>query len=147
MARRLHHGAAMQLDPTILRSSFELVVDRRPDLTMRFYEILFERYPELRSLFSRDRAAQAQMLAQAIGAVLDHLEDAPWLASTLAGLGRKHVAYGVTDAMYDQVGDALLATLAEVAAEAWTPVVAGQWTLAYGTIASLMKSGAHEAAA
>lgn len=132
----------MTLDPTILRTSFELVVDRRPDLTIRFYEILFERYPALAPMFRRDREAQAKMLAGAIAAVLDHLEDAPWLESTLGQLGAKHVEYGVTNAMYDQVGDALLATLAEVAAEAWTVEVARQWTLAYGAIAGMMQAGA-----
>lgn len=132
----------MTLDPTILRTSFELVVDRRPDLTIRFYEILFERYPALAPMFRRDREAQAKMLAGAIAAVLDHLEDAPWLESTLGQLGAKHVEYGVTNAMYDQVGDALLATLAEVAAEAWTVEVARQWTLAYGAIAGVMQAGA-----
>jgi hemoglobin-like flavoprotein len=138
----LRYAETMPLDPAILRSSFELVIDRRPDLTLRFYEILFERYPELSPLFSRDRTAQSKMLAQALAAVLDHLEDAPWLAQTLGALGAKHVGYGVTDAMYDQVGDALLATLAEVAAEAWTDEVRGQWTLAFGAIATLMQAGA-----
>jgi hemoglobin-like flavoprotein len=138
----------MSLDPAVLRQSFEVVIERRPDLTMRFYEILFDRYPQLQPLFGRNaREAQAEMLAQAIVAVLDHLEDASWLQSTLAGLGAKHVGYGVTDAMYDQVGDALLATLAEVAAEAWTPTVASQWTAAYGAIASMMQAGARTAAA
>lgn len=137
----------MTLDPAILRSSFELVIDRAPDLTLRFYEILFVKYPQLQRLFSRDRTAQSKMLAGAISAVLEHLEDAPWLVSTLGGLGAKHVSYGVTDEMYDMVGDALLATLAEVAAEAWTPVVAEQWTMAYGAIASMMQAGAREALA
>jgi hemoglobin-like flavoprotein len=132
----------MTLDPDILRKSFELVVDRRPDLTVRFYEILFERNPALAPMFRRDRTAQAKMLAGAIAAVLDHLEDAPWLEATLGQLGAKHLEYGVTPAMYDQVGDALLATLAEVAAEAWTPEVAAQWTLAYGAIAGMMQAGA-----
>lgn len=137
----------MTLDPTILRTSFELVIDRRPDLTLRFYEILFERYPHLQRLFSRDRTAQSKMLAGAIAAVLDHLEDAPWLQQTLGALGAKHVGYGVTDEMYNMVGDALLATLAEVAAEAWTPVVADQWTLAFGAIASMMQAGAQHSIA
>lgn len=131
----------MTLDPQILRDSFELVIDRRPDLTIRFYEILFERYPDLAPMFRRDRSTQAKMLAGAIAAVLDHLEDAPWLESTLGALGAKHVGYGVTNLMYDQVGDALLATLAEVAAEAWTPVVANQWVEAYTAIASMMQAG------
>lgn len=137
----------MSLDPSILRASFELVIDRRPDLTLRFYEILFARNPALRPLFSRDRGVQAKMLAEAIAAVLDHLEDAPWLTHTLGALGARHVGYGVTDAMYEQVGDALLATLAEVAAEAWTPEVAAQWTAAYTAIANMMKDGAAVAVA
>jgi hemoglobin-like flavoprotein len=138
----------MTLDPDLLRTSFDLVVSRRPDLTLRFYEILFERYPALQPLFGRTaRAAQARMLAEALAAVLDHLDDAAWLQGTLGALGRRHVAYGVTDAMYDMVGDALLATLAEVAAEAWTPAVADQWAAAYGAIASMMQAGAADAAA
>jgi hemoglobin-like flavoprotein len=135
----------MSLDPNILRSSFEIVIDRRPDLTLRFYEILFVKYPQLQRLFSRDRTAQSKMLAEALAAVLDHLEDAPWLVQTLGTLGAKHVGYGVTDEMYDQVGDALLATLAEVAAEAWTAEVAAQWTMAFGAIAGMMKAGAEAA--
>lgn len=137
----------MMLDPDLLRASFELVIDRRPDLTLRFYEILFARHPGLRPLFRSDRRGQAKMLAAAIAAVLDHLDDAAWLAATLGELGARHVAYGVTVAMYDQVGDALLATLAEVAAEAWTPEVAAQWTRAYGAIATMMQAGAAAQAA
>jgi hemoglobin-like flavoprotein len=137
----------MSLDPQILRSSFELVIDRRPDLTVRFYEILFARYPELAPMFRANRAAQAKMLAGAIAAVLDHLEDAPWLQETLGALGARHTGYGVTDAMYGMVGDALLATLAEVAAEAWTPEVERQWKLAYGAITAMMQAGVGQRAA
>jgi len=137
----------MTLNPDILRASFELVIDRRPDLTIRFYEILFARYPALRPMFRADRGSQAKMLAAAIAAVLDHLDDAAWLASTLGELGARHNAYGVTAAMYDQVGDALLATLAEVAAEAWTPEVEAQWLLAYSAIATMMQAGAASALA
>jgi hemoglobin-like flavoprotein len=136
-----HKETAMTLDPAILRSSFELVIDRCPELTVRFYEILFERYPQLQKLFSRDRTAQSKMLAVAIAAVLDHLEDAPWLEATLGSLGAKHTSYGVTAEMYSMVGEALLATLAEIAAEAWTPVVCEQWTEAYFAIAGMMQVG------
>src|SRR5690242_15545206 len=138
----------MTLNPDILRQSFDLVIDRRPDLTARFYEILFERYPALQPMFRPNRrATQEKMLAQALAAVLDHLEDASWLSTTLGNLGAGHVGYGVTDAMYDQVGDALLATLAEVAAEAWTDEVRAQWTEAFGAIASMMQAGARRAIA
>ena len=49
--------------------------------------------------------------------------------------------------MYDHVGDTLLSTLAEVAAEAWTDEVAAQWTEAYAFITAMMQAGALVAAA
>jgi len=133
----------MGLNVDLLRSSFELVASRQPMITPRFYEILFERYPQARPLFSRNAPEkQQQMLQDALGAVLDHLEDAPWLVTTLGNLGKKHVEYGVTHEMYDWVGASLLATLAEIAGADWSPELAGAWTDAYGAIAGLMQQGA-----
>ncbi len=133
----------MSLDADALRESFALVAERAPNLTARFYEILFERYPETRAMFPKNMRTQEEMLTRALVAVLDHLEDGPWLADTLRALGAKHVDYGVTDEMYDWVGDALLRTLAEVAGDAWTPRVEKAWTDAFGAIAGLMIEGAH----
>lgn len=129
----------MALDVPLLRGSFELVLKRNPSLTARFYEILFDRYPQAKPLFRRNTIKQQEtMLAHALVAVMDHLEDAPWLKQTLAALGAKHVGYGVTPEMYDWVGDALLAAMAEAAGKDWSPKLAAQWTEAYGAIVSMM---------
>lgn len=129
----------MALNPPLLRATLELVVTRNPDLTLRFYEILFARYPELQPLFGRNsREAQAKMLAEALVAVVDHLEDAPWLVQNLGALGVRHRGYGVTDEMYPKVGDALLSTLAEVAGDDWSAEIQAAWAEAYGAIVSLM---------
>jgi hemoglobin-like flavoprotein len=138
----------MSLNVQLLRQSFELVVERSPNLTHRFYEILFERYPQTEPMFPKNRRARQEgMLTEALVAVLDHLEDAPWLTGTLQALGAKHLDYGVTDEMYGWVGDALLRTLAEVAGDAWTPALAEAWGDAYGAIARLMQAGAKQAGA
>jgi hemoglobin-like flavoprotein len=42
----------MALNVDLLRSSFELVATANPQFVSRFYEILFERYPQTRPLFS-----------------------------------------------------------------------------------------------
>jgi hemoglobin-like flavoprotein len=132
----------MGLNVALLRSSFELVASRQPMVTPRFYEILFERYPQARPLFSRNAPEkQQQMLQDALVAVLEHIEDAPWLTDTLGNLGKKHAAYGVTSEMYGWVGASLLATLAEVAADDWSPELEGAWSDAYGAIAGLMQAG------
>jgi hemoglobin-like flavoprotein len=136
----------MSLNVALLRGSFDLVVERQPQLTHRFYEILFQRYPQAKALFGRNTAAaQEKMLTDALVAVMDHLEDAPWLTTTLKHLGAKHKGYGVTMEMYGWVGASLLATLAEVAGNDWTPLLESAWTEAYGAIAGLMQAGAAEA--
>jgi hemoglobin-like flavoprotein len=138
----------MALNGTLLQSSLELVVSRRPEITPRFYEILFERYPQARPLFGRNSAEnQAKMLQEAIVAVIDHVEDAEWLTSTLGAMGRKHVDYGVTPEMYAWVGESLIATLAEIAGPDWTPEIEAAWTEAFGAIRSLMLKGAEAQAA
>jgi len=136
----------MSLNVPLLRSSFDLVVERQPRLTSRFYEILFQRYPEAKLLFHRNKPElQEKMLTDTLVAVMDRLDDAPWLTATLKGMGAKHVEYGVTNEMYGWVGASLLAALAEAAGPDWTPELEAAWTDAYGAIASLMKAGAAEA--
>ena len=134
----------MALNVSLLRSSFDLVISRQPQITPRFYEILFARYPQVRPLFGRNaQTAQQQMLQEALVAVMDHLEDASWLSQTLRAMGAKHLDYGVDDSMYAWVGDSLLATLAEAAGEAWTPELAQAWTDAYATLSGFMISEAY----
>lgn len=132
----------MALDVGLLRDSFNLALVRQPNLTHVFYEELFTRYPTARSLFANaDMAAQETMLAEALVAVMDHLEDAPWLQSTLADLGAKHAGYGVTSHMYDWVGESLITTLARANGEDWTADHAARWQEAYGAIVPMMLAG------
>ena len=133
----------MALDAKLLRDSFDLIVERAPNLTERFYDILFERHPQTRGMFQRNgRKQQEQMLTAALAGVLDHLDDVPWLSSQLGALGRRHEGYGVTREMYAWVGGALLATLEEVAGPDWSPALETAWTDAYAVIVSLMTTPA-----
>jgi hemoglobin-like flavoprotein len=131
------------MNVSLLRESFELVIDRQPQLVTRFYTILFQRFPQARALFGRNAsAAQEKMLAEALVAVLDHIEDAAWFRATLGALGAKHAGYGVTEEMYDWVGECLLAALAEAAGEAWSDELQHAWSSAYAAIAAAMLDGA-----
>ena len=136
----------MSLDVEALRGSFELVVSRSPNVVHRFYEILFERYPAARRLFSRNPSTQQEaMLTSALVAVIDHLDDTAWLAGQLSALGAKHIEYGVEDGMYSWVGECLVAALTEAAGDAWTPRIEKAWLEAFGAISQLMLSGAAKA--
>jgi hemoglobin-like flavoprotein len=132
----------MALDVQMLRNSFDQALARQPNLTHVFYEELFARHPAARSLFaSTDMAAQERMLAEALVAVMDHLENVPWLQSTLANLGAKHAGYGVTSKMYDWVGESLIETLAKANGEDWTAAHTARWQEAYGAIVPMILAG------
>lgn len=129
----------MALNPSLLRSSFELVTAREPNIVSRFYEIFFERYPQVKPLFKRGNAeTQHQKLGAALGAVLEHLEDPNWLTEQLGAMGRRHDGYGVTDDMYPWVGECLIAAMQEAAGDEWTADMTVAWSDAYGAIVSLM---------
>ncbi len=135
----------MSLNPELLNASLELVLERRPDFTPRFYEILFERYPEVQPLFSRNGGKeQAKMLQEAIIAAVENVENPSWLQDTLSSMGRKHVEYGVTDEMYPFVGECLIAALSEIAGDDWSDEIAASWVAAYGAISGIMMAAANE---
>lgn len=130
----------------LLRTSLDTLLNAHPQLTPHFYERLWARHPELRPMFSRSSADhQARMLQEALVAAVDHAEDAVWLQATLGAMGRRHLDYGVTAPMYDQVGAVLLDTLAALAGPAWTPEVAAAWASTYGALAGIMRGAAAEA--
>ena len=137
---------AMTLEVDVLRASFQRALVREPDLTRRFYERLFSSHPEARALFRRNSPeVQERMLADALVAAMDHLEDAPWLQENLGRLGARHAGYGVTPEMYGWVGDSLIATLRDAASADWTAEQEVAWGDLYAAVTQMMLAG-HSAA-
>jgi len=105
-----------------------------------FYDRLFEIDETTRPLFeTTDLGEQRQKLIHALAVVvqgLDHLED---LVPTLAGLGRRHVQYGVTDSHYESVGAALLWTLEQGLGSEWTSEANAAWSRAYLLLTGVMR--------
>lgn len=118
-----------------------MLADADENLTPRFYELLFERYPAVRPMFSADVRPQAEMLRTAVLAVLEHLDDPAWLTTTLGALGAKHATYGATPEMFDAVAECMVAAMAELGGDGWTPEMTAAWSEALGTVADLMLAG------
>jgi hemoglobin-like flavoprotein len=130
---------------TLIQRNLDVVMTNAPDLTMRFYATLFYRHPELQLLFGRRSAeAQGRMLLEAVVAVVDHLQDMPWLDGTLRALGKKHLEYGVTEEMYPLVASALVDTLRAASGPHWNDATDEAWTSALTFVAGRMMAGARE---
>lgn len=107
-----------------------------------FYNRLFELAPELRSMFPEDLVEQQRKLMAVLKIAVNGLKNPEKLLPVVQELGVKHKGYGVVDAHYGTVGEALLWTLEQGLADAFTPDVRDAWTAVYGLLAEVMQNAA-----
>lgn len=111
-----------------------------------FYTRLFALDPSLRPMFTGDMTEQGQKLMRMIGIVVNNLTRLETILVAITRLGQKHVTYGVQDQHYDTVASALLWTLEQGLGDSWNAEVAEAWTVAYTTLAGVMRDAASAAA-
>lgn len=129
----------MTTDARLLSETLELALAADGRFPARFYELLFDRHPELEALFVRNtRGAQVRSFGLKLVAIVDHIDDPDWTRRELESLAASHVGYGVTEEMYHHVGAALIDTLREGCGEAFTPEVERAWRDAYARISAAM---------
>jgi hemoglobin-like flavoprotein len=126
----------------LVKTSWQQVLPIQDTAASLFYGRLFELDPALRALFRGDMVEQGRKLMTMITMVVTSLDNLAPLLGAVEDLGRRHVAYGVTEAHYDTVGSALLWTLGKGLGEQFTPAVEAAWIEAYTTLASAMKHAA-----
>jgi hemoglobin-like flavoprotein len=126
----------------LVQKSFESILPILEPAAVLFYDRLFELDPSLRPLFRGPRQDQARKLGQALTIVVANLDRPDQIKGAVEALGRRHVGYGVRDAHYTTVGEALLWTLEQGLAEAFTPEVRNAWAEAYGWLSFTMQRAA-----
>ena len=127
----------------LVQRSFDVIAPIADDAAALFYRRLFEIDPTLREMFKGDMAEQRRKLMQMLTAAVKGLPRLDRLVPVVEDLGRRHVAYGVTDDHYDTVGAALLWTLEKGLGSAFTADVREAWATVYGLLASTMKNAAN----
>jgi NAD(P)H-flavin reductase/hemoglobin-like flavoprotein len=134
------------VDPAIaaVRETFGFVAAAGDDAAGYFYAWLFVRHPELRMMFPIAMDEQRDRLFRALTRIVDSLSSPEDLASYLTQLGRDHRKYSVQPAMYEAVGEALIATLRTFAREAFTAAAEEAWLQAYSAASALMVRAAEE---
>ena len=128
----------------LVQQSFEKIAPIADVAASLFYARLFELDPSLRRLFSGDMKKQGTMLMSMIGAAVRGLSNPNALLPVLTMLGRRHAGYGVVDAHYTTVAQALLWTLEQGMGADFTPELRNAWVAAYTLMATVMQQGARE---
>jgi len=133
----------MSLDLEALETSFDLIAPRGDELMDVFYARLFMTAPVVKPLFAgTDMARQKSMLLGALVLLRKSLRDLGAVVPKLHDLGARHVAYGARPEYYPVVGSVLIASMAEVAGDAWTPEFERAWAAAFDVVAGAMLEGA-----
>lgn len=122
----------------LVRETFAAVEPIADTAATIFYRRLFDLDPDLRALFPSDLTAQRRNLMQTLTVVVRNLDRLEGIVPAVEALGRRHAGYRVRADDYETVGAALLDTLEEGLADAFTPEVRAAWTAAYGLLASVM---------
>ena len=134
-------------DKILVQQSFAQVAPIAETAAELFYGRLFELDPKLKPLFRGDMKEQGRKLMQMLAVTVKSLDRLDEILPAVHAMGERHAAYGVTDAHYDTVGEALLWTLEMGLGKEFTPEVKSAWVTVYTLLSTEMKTGAMKAAA
>ena len=135
----------MSIDLEALETSFDLIAPRGDELMDEFYTRLFDAAPAVKPLFAGTDMQQKTILLGTLVLLRKSLRNLDAVVPKLRELGAWHVAYGAEPEHYPVVGEALIASMAAVAADAWRPEYEHAWGAAFEIVAGAMIDGANEA--
>ena len=127
------------LNVDVLESSFNALAPQGEVLTKKFYERLFEKFPDVIPMFENTSVEeQHKKLWAALKLVASSLRTPGPLMEALEALGQRHKDYGAEPAHYNAVAETLLEVMQELAGDLWTAEVQQAWQDALTTIAGVM---------
>ena len=126
-----------------VQDSFAKVIPIKDAAAELFYTRLFTIAPEVEPLFKGDMKEQGAKLMATLGVVVNGLRDLDKIVPVAQDLAARHVTYGVTPAMYQPVGEALIWTLKQGLGDGFTPEVEAAWTDAYTILSEAMVTSAY----
>ena len=124
-----------------LQSSLHLLLKDEDKFSALFYEKVFEKAPFVRKLFTKSMYDQGRLLTHMLGGIVYSLARPEYLTLGLKRLGQNHQRYGVEDAYYPVVKEAMLETIPEILGEFYRPEINEAWSQALDFVVETMISG------
>jgi len=130
----------------ILASTVPVLAQHGLTLTTRFYQKMFNKYPQLKNIFNAAHFAtgmQPKALAEAVYAYAANIENLGALGPAVAHMANKHASLSILPEHYPLVGSNLLETLDELLTEAGfarktIDDIIAAWTVAYAQLANIL---------
>ncbi|GEN23591.1 flavohemoprotein [Halomonas cupida] len=125
----------------IIDATAPVVAEHLEAITARFYPLMFERYPEVKTIFNQSHqqdGGQPRALARSVLAYVGLRKQPAEARAAMAVAISKHVSLGIQPGQYPIVGECLMAAIGEVLGDAVTEDVADAWGALYGELADLL---------
>lgn len=121
-----------------VKNTIPVLQEHGLEITSRMYDVLFEKYPETKSLFSSAPQEQPKILAGAIAAYALNIDNLDALSDAVGRMATAHVRTKVKPEHYPMVGDSVLTAMKEVLGEAATPEILDAWKEAFFFLAEIL---------
>ena len=128
----------------LVKSSWAKVLPISEQAAELFYGKLFLLDPKMKLLFKSDMEIQGRKLMTMLNIAVNSLDKLDVVIPLIQASGRRHVDYGVSEADYDTVGDALIWSLNEGLGDDFSDEVKTAWIKVYALLANTMKEAATE---
>ncbi|MGP9798566.1 NO-inducible flavohemoprotein [Halomonas sp. 86] len=125
----------------IIAATAPVVAEHLDTITQRFYPLMFERYPEVKSLFNQthqQNGGQPRALAGSILAYVQVRQNPETARRIMETVVNKHISLDIQPHQYPIVGECLMEAIGEVLGDAVTPEVADAWGALYQELAELL---------
>ncbi|MCY9764257.1 NO-inducible flavohemoprotein [Paenibacillus alvei] len=124
----------------IVKSTVPVLAEHGPQITARFYQLMFSNHPELLNVFNhanQRQGKQSMALANAVYAAAANIDRLETILPVVQQIAQKHRALNVKPEHYPIVGEHLLLAIKDVLGDAATDDIIQAWAEAYGVIADV----------
>ncbi|OBQ55040.1 NO-inducible flavohemoprotein [Tamlana sp. s12] len=122
----------------IVKATAPVLEEHGEAIAKVFYEMLFDKHPELKSVFNmanQKKGTQQRALANAVFQYAVHIEKLEKLGDAVELIAQKHASLSIPKEAYPIVGENLLIAIKKVLGDAATPEIIDAWAEAYGDLA------------
>jgi hemoglobin-like flavoprotein len=123
----------------LIQYSFKTLTSKSKRVGEKFYNRLFEKYPDMSGLFKGDMKEQAGALMRMVKTVVEGLNHPDIIIPSIQDLGRRHNEYGVAPEQYKIFGECLIKTIEDEMGNDFNSATKKAWLKLYDLLADIMK--------
>lgn len=122
----------------IIKSTGGIVVANAPEISIKMFEILFSRYPDIEKLFAFQSRDQYMVLAESLSNFIVNIEKIDKLTPALDTIAVVHVEHNIYPEHYPLVGMALMSAMEDILKDTATLEFVDAWREAYKYLSDIL---------